>query len=161
MGNIEEGVQQLFASVEELRVLAEMDKIRYEESSKFLSLLQQSLGEDNKLPYPSPTVANESVNVVIEYWKSQINVITRVSPKLEKELENAVVQTEKAWKNVLKIYKKGYYEYTHGNKKKGEKMLTETLTEVGDLVLAVAQVSSGVYLAYTCITDLLDRLVDD
>ena len=161
MGNIEERVQQLFASVEELRVLAEMDKIRYEESSKFLSLLQQSLGEDNKLPYPSPTVAIESVNVVIDYWKSQINVITRVLPNLEKELEDAVVQTEKLWENVLKIYKKGYDEYTHGNKKKGEKMLTETLTEVGDLVIAVAQVSSGVYLAYTCITDLLDRLVDD
>ena len=59
MGKIEDRVQQLYASVEELRVLAEMDKIRYEESSKFLSLLQQSLGEDNKLPHSDQRGADQ------------------------------------------------------------------------------------------------------
>jgi len=160
MKNIEETLHQIFQDVEELRVEVEKDKIRIEEADKFSNTLQRSLQDENKLPFVSPKIADEHFNVVMNCWKKQIDIIKRISPKLEKQLEDAIVQTERAWEKALKHYTNSYDEYTSGNRSKGEKMLSETSTEIGTYVIAQTALGSGVNVAYTCITDLADRVMD-
>jgi len=161
MGDIESKVNNLFRIIEDLRVKAERDTIRAETSIKFIQTLHNSIQAGTQPPIISPEISNEHFNTMMDYWKSLGAVIVKVSPKLEKEFEEAIVSLHKKWEKILKDYSKDYTEFINGNSSKLEEMLSTYSEEMGEYMLAFTALNSSVTISYRCITEMLDRIMDD
>ena len=167
MSKVEERLSHMIADLEELKFQVEQSKTLLEQDLKHLGEVGTIRSVEPEIITLQKNASFRNLATTIEWYKHQIAIVKKGSPKVGAELDAAVKDYEGRYKKLLNrivesldiISKKNISKKQKIKQK--DKLVGKFTDESNQVVLLSYQLNAGIYTAMTLLVDFLETIGKD